>query len=242
MITRSRIRKRKYPTTVTRSVRRRSNVVRRRALRGFSRAMVPRGQRSFASVGVGLPMKMKITHRYVEIIQSMAAGAAPATQVFRCNSTFDPNFTGGGHQPLYRDQMAALYNKYVVVGASITLKLALNNYGSPVTRILLYQSTDSAPTTNTAELYEQNRCKQVILATGGVRTATLVSKFNTRRWFGKDPLDNDEVQAQAGNNPADQVYWIVRAFSDSGTDTSVNVTATIKYHTIWFDPLEVSLS
>lgn len=40
----------------------------------------------------------------------------PAAYQYRINSLFDPDLTGGGHQPLGFDQYATLYNKYRVHG------------------------------------------------------------------------------------------------------------------------------
>lgn len=35
--------------------------------------------------------------------------------LFRANGIFDPDVTGTGHQPLYRDQVADLYTNYTVI-------------------------------------------------------------------------------------------------------------------------------
>jgi len=46
--------------------------------------------------------------------------------VYRINDLFDPNFSGTGHQPYFRDQMYALYNYGKVLSASIKLSLLTN--------------------------------------------------------------------------------------------------------------------
>lgn len=40
-------------------------------------------------------------------------------QIFSLNSIYDPDVTNAGHQPLYHDQIAALYNFYLVTGCKL---------------------------------------------------------------------------------------------------------------------------
>lgn len=46
-----------------------------------------------------------------------------ASQVFRTNSIFDPDFTGTGHQPLGRDLWASMYDYYCVLACHYQIKL-----------------------------------------------------------------------------------------------------------------------
>lgn len=57
--------------------------------------------------------------RYVDTITIDAGSAAIASHVFRCNSLFDPDLTGTGHQFLMRDEYALLYGSYRVVSSKI---------------------------------------------------------------------------------------------------------------------------
>lgn len=51
-----------------------------------------------------------------------AAGATSgAIHVFRANSLYDPDFSSGGHQPMYFDNYSAVYSKYRVNYAKITV-------------------------------------------------------------------------------------------------------------------------
>lgn len=40
---------------------------------------------------------------------------------YRANSVFDPDYTGVGHQPMYFDNLAAIYQNYRVLGCKITV-------------------------------------------------------------------------------------------------------------------------
>jgi len=65
-------------------------------------------------VGLIIPDKMITRMTYGEMIER-TPGSATDFYTFRLNSTFDPDLTGTGHQPLGRDQIAGTwYGKYRV--------------------------------------------------------------------------------------------------------------------------------
>ncbi len=84
----------------------------------FSRRKIPRG------MSVGRPRmvsynklvqpKVRTMLSYVDT-KLVAPGSAVAVHQFRINSLFDPDYTGLGHQPAFRDQWNALYTKYRVI-------------------------------------------------------------------------------------------------------------------------------
>lgn len=52
-------------------------------------------------------------------ISSNTSGTVISQYRFNCNSLYDPNQSGTGHQPLYYDTYAGLYNHYLVLGSRI---------------------------------------------------------------------------------------------------------------------------
>jgi len=89
--------------------------IRRRLMRkpGVSRFRAPLGN---------FPAQKTVALRYVDTktLDPVVGGTAVAT-VFRANNIFDPDFSGAGHQPMYRDNYAALYDRYRVNHATITM-------------------------------------------------------------------------------------------------------------------------
>lgn len=49
--------------------------------------------------------------------------AASVIQMFRSNSIWDPDYSGGGHQPLIRDTWASMYDYYTVLSCDYTIRL-----------------------------------------------------------------------------------------------------------------------
>lgn len=69
--------------------------------------------------------------RYTENIRLDSIFGSQATQLYRINDLFDPNFSGIGHQPYFRDQMYALYRYGRVLWAKISVMLMTNNAQTP---------------------------------------------------------------------------------------------------------------
>lgn len=67
------------------------------------------------------PNTKTVKLRYVENISLDGGSGSSAINVFRANSIYDPNYTGTGHQPMYRDNYAAIYEDYRVNYATITM-------------------------------------------------------------------------------------------------------------------------
>lgn len=55
---------------------------------------------------------------------------------WRLNSVYDPNFTGTGGQPLWHDQLAAIYTSYKVNGCKF--KIMATNLGTQPVRMCVF--------------------------------------------------------------------------------------------------------
>lgn len=70
----------------------------------------------------GFPPSKLVKLRYVDSTLTLnPAAGLTQTIAYRANSVYNPYFPAGGHQPMGFDQWAAIYTRYVVVGAKITV-------------------------------------------------------------------------------------------------------------------------
>lgn len=69
--------------------------------------------------GLGQSFRTKL--KYVDNVGLSSVGGAVSKNVFSPQNCYDPNVTGTGHQPMYFDQLAAVFNKYKVHSAKITV-------------------------------------------------------------------------------------------------------------------------
>lgn len=119
-------------------------------------AGIPRGVKL-----VGFPAAIRQKQPYLTVYKALtrtlATASAPWEHRFRLNSTFDPDYETGGTQPFGRDQMAALYARYIVNKCSWTYKLteftgttgALVAYG-------YYITTDGVNILNKTSTFQAN--------------------------------------------------------------------------------------
>lgn len=106
------------------------------------------------------PSQKTVALRYVETLAFDPSSSATSVNVFRVNNIYDPNYTGLGHQPMYRDNYAQIYSRYRVNYATITM-VALD------THIVNVATPNLVDGTNVGDnfYYNQNQraCRMFIL-------------------------------------------------------------------------------
>lgn len=125
--------------------------------------------------------------RYCDTVSFTSTGGTIAKYTYRVNDTFDPDYTSGGHQPLYRDTFAAIYNFYVVPRAR--MKVTICNTGTTPAHCGILLDDDVSSATSYSVLLEQNNGKHHLLPaqTGSISSHTFTHEFDAQRMFGWDP-------------------------------------------------------
>lgn len=202
-------------------------VRRRRSFAGFS---VPRGP----SMG-GFPETLTTTLRYNDLFYFSTSSVAPVGNIFRMNSVFDPDYTGTGHQPLYFDQLAAVYGRYAVLGTKITATFTPRtgyteaSPKGPFT-VGITQNNDGSFPASAQTMIEQNGTVYADMGTerSGNNVKTLVATYSPLRDVGL-PASDDTLGASVTGNP-NTTYWSYVWFSDkSGSTGSMCANVTIEF-------------
>jgi len=170
------------------------------------------------------PKNKLARHRYVENITIPAAGGAGQTRqyVFKANGIFDPNTTGTGHQPMFRDEMAAVYTYYTVIASYIKVTLnqaAVNqeNWGIICTQD---DSLSSDPTT--------------VLEQYGGHTAALMTNRNSPK------ILRSSYDAKKKNKTTFQGLMADDTQRNTvGTDASTKVAYN---YIIWSGPIDATVT
>jgi len=202
-------------------VRRKKFVRRRRPVRRFTRRrrvvrrrFIPRSP--FSSTKL---VKLK----YADILNySVPAAPALGYTRIRCNSVFDPDYDNSGtnHQPMFRDELAAIYNHYQVLSAKITVKFMSNTF-SQICGIYVDDDT-AAPAANVSRIMEQKKCQWKVLPgatnnnTYGIRPVQMVHKWSARKFLGRALANQASSSASVGANPAEDVLFFI--FTAAQTD------------------------
>lgn len=101
----------------------------RKSRKRRSRRRVGRRGRINRAHGSLLPERMTVTHRFSQEFD-MTDSTTGSTNLYRLNSLYDPDQTGVGHQPILRDQMTLLYNRYRVTKAVVTVRTVVYREGT----------------------------------------------------------------------------------------------------------------
>lgn len=204
------------------------------------RFSVKRNKRN-AILGLGFPKKITVTHKYHEQVNlTTGISGGTAANLFSCNSLFDPNTSGVGHQPLYFDQMSALYNHYTVIGSKIVVRVNKTTTDVIPTTVGIKINDDTSTTTNVNTLVEQSLTNHRLVSSGNP-VVVLTNKWSAKKMFGGSILGNDNLQGSAGASPTEQSYFEIWANSEaSATQTNVMCDVTITYIAVWDELKDIS--
>lgn len=214
-------------------------VATRKGKKGRSAASGSRAFRPMrvAPLGNIFPDRVVVTMPYGEMI--LRSPAAVTDQYnFLINSTFDPDSTGVGHQPLGRDQWAAIYGKYRVLHVKMTFELALPSPWAVAAYICF--SNDST-TLGATDLLEQPWTVYKFAKDPSYGQPTrLVLSANLWDVWGKSReqyLSDDITAANNAASPSETIYGkIGLAQSDRTTSiTSWAFCVRIEQTVEWFD-------
>jgi len=191
--------------------------------------------RSMVNLGKGFPKKITFTHTYMDNDSLASTVGVFAKLNYSCNSMYDPNRTFAGHQPMYFDQLSALYDHYCVVSSHITVKVlpgtaALNAFACGV-----FVNDDSITTPSTFTGANENSLSNYKYVPAGATTAfTLKKSWNAAKYFGKNPLANTELQGTQSTSPTEESFFTVYIQSlDLISTTSAFIETTIVYTAVW---------
>lgn len=170
----------------------------------------------------------------------------------RCNSIYDPEGNvAPGNSVMNYNLWAQLYNHYMVRSATITVTFFVPAQVAPSadTLILFLRLNDDNAISGLFTF--SNICagpltKYKMILPGSVpQIVKLTGTYNAKRFFQlKDVEDNQErVGAPFGNDPTEEAYWNVGAFTLSGLTTtySVNALVDVKYNTYFTEPRDQNI-
>lgn len=138
-------------------------------------------------------------------------GSASASNQFRMNSAFDPDFTGTGHQPIMRDLWASQYDYYTVLQCDYKFRF-YNAFGEAVTWTAIGTNAQKVGAVNLVHLLGSTNSADAVSAANGVIYPAAEMK-NTATYF----LCPDDCMELSGS--LTQGDFIVDA-KDADTDTT----------------------
>lgn len=185
------------------------------------------------------PQKLRQTLVYSESFPLTTAAliGPPVYATFRLNGLFDPRNAAGGHQPMGFDQLMAMYTKYVVLGAKITVTFTASEaaYYTGDCGINIQDPGSSIPPTTDTLVESQYSTYGIYVQAGNATTRTLAVDMS--KYFGvKDIVDDSALLGTSASDPSRQVYGVVWVNTHTGQAHKVNCTVKIEYDTYFLEP------
>lgn len=198
------------------------------------------GLSGFEITKTAFPAKWTGIQTYCKTIVLTPAAGLNAVQSFRVNSVYDPDFTGVGATALSYSVLSALYNKYRVISARISVEL--NNTGAAPVTVLMVASNSSSLSTSLAVNNPQRFTRRITLAAAGSGPVTSKFVFNVpvHTIYGvpaQAVLFEDDYAGNAGGNPNNAVYFHVDVHDFGAIAASVYIDTIITYRVHWELPL-----
>ena len=175
--------------------------------------------------------------RYCEEISLDASAVSVAGFDFHANGLYDPNKTGGGHQPQGFDRLMDLYDHYYVLSAKITVLPVFNgqsNVNPGVWGILVTDKANAHATfSNVTHLLESKQFNSVPQF-HGLLNSHLVPKSKSRKlsikkFIGKSPISDDNRGSNAANPQEDIFFNVFAAPIGSNDPGALNFIVRIDY-------------
>lgn len=159
--------------------------------------------------------------KYVEEINLSFASGAYNNYQYRLNSLYDPNSSGGGHQPYLFDTMMQLYNIYVVYGALVEVTLSAVTPNVPM-KVAMQASIEAGLPTNINLIEEQPDSVNAVI-NGATNNVVLRKYYDLAKLWGvsKDTLlAESSYQGTDATTPTAPCFLNILARPISSTATS----------------------
>lgn len=189
------------------------------------------------NMGTLIADRTKVMLKYAEDINVTVDGSIGANYLFRCNSLYDPNQSGVGHQPMGRDQYANFYKRYVVIGSKITVRFiaqegnTATNSPDDTTNVGITTIADTSDTIiQPTEFMENNRTTYGVI-TPSKPIHTITKYFSPKTYFGFNKVvDEEDVGAYFGTNPVNTALWQLKFWpTATGVTRTVSANVMIQY-------------
>jgi len=156
-------------------------------------------------------------------------------------SVYDPQTAAGGHQPMWRDQVAVNYKRYRVRGIGYRYLLTAPNTQQMCT-MWIHCSSDPTLDTLSQTLSERRNVRCFPIKNAGVGVSVVKGYISTAKMYGlsqADYLADEDFIGNVGANPAKMAYIKEYFESHHANTAEVDYHVVLTFYVEYIDPIQV---
>jgi len=183
-----------------------------------------------------LPPKMYCTLRYCDQQTITLALGGFQQYIYKANSCFDPNTSGGALQPLYFDQMMALYNHGHVRASRITINMAVaNDLQTAIAAQLVVDDNTSLGTNSVTHMTAMPGQQKPLIVrnTADGPYPTLSASYKATDVWGGNLLSNNALRFNATGDCTELTQYIFGVQDYNANNITVVIATTIEYDVVF---------
>lgn len=219
----------------------RSSIMRRSAYSPYHSIRGTNPENAVTFKGKGFPDRLTTNLVYTDsFILDPSAGTPCPNKTYSMNGCFDPDFSLGGTQPTYWDQLSLIYSRYIVNGAKLTAVFSrsttvLGDVGPYICGVQCSDNSSIASTNPQVLMSAPNTGFRVVNQEDGSTTVTATySQKNTYPDF--------QSSCQARVNAQPLISWYAKIFAAPqgvNVEVPINCVLIIEYNVTLSDVLQV---
>lgn len=184
----------------------------------------------------GFPNSIITKIRYCDVQALTSTIGAVTSYIYRANGIFDPDYTGAGHQPMWRDNFAAVYDNYTVLGSTITVEF--HSRSATLGGVVGLIGSDTPTLSSTATtLYEANNSVSTIIGSVNSVSKVLHMNYSPLKHMGQEVKDDGTSMTAVGADPSagegTYYYGLYASTEDFGSTAiflaKVEIEYTVKF-------------
>lgn len=186
----------------------------------------------------GLPRAVFTKITYSERVQLSYTSPTVANYMYRLNNITDPNYTGLGGQPYMRDQLVALYSRYVVTGAKVKLYAATKT--ADIDSMVTMRATNSTAGAADFELEIERGAWKCVVSNESPKVCKTYYAINKMWGVTRNQVLTDDVfSASTSGGPSRESYLQLAMQSmDASTSSVVDCMIQITYYVKFYERIE----
>jgi len=192
-------------------------------------------------VGFGMPKSIIRKLKYNDDLTGTIISGGNQSWIYQ-NSVFDPLSTAGGHQPMFFDQLAAIYQNYRVYGIAYKFQAITETALSSAT-LVGYANTHGATYSSSSNASERTWAKNRRFThqqKGIIKGYMSVAKVNGQPY--RTVKYDDKYASLVTGNPTALTYQIFQVFNDYSSTITYHADIELIYYVEFFNLQNVSQS